>query len=200
MLAFAEIIVIASIYFVSRLANKAVGIISLAIVLLGVLQYGRALMYVNFCHTSKISILDIFTPYKNINRLSKHIGVFFIKSVITIFSATFLIFPAIVKHYSYSQIQFIRGTYPDISIIRCFYMSKRVMRGHRWELFMLDLSFLGWLFLVPLTGVFILFYLLPYYHITMANYYLYVRDEDRIRITIFARFAFHIAYCLRRMV
>lgn len=44
------------------------------------------------------------------------------------------------------------------------------MRGHKWELFVLDLSFLGWMLLSALFAP-VSIWLDPYRAITNANYY-----------------------------
>ena len=47
--------------------------------------------------------------------------------------------------------------------------SKLLTKGHKWELFVLDLSFFGWFLLIYLTFGIILFWVTPYY--TMTKYY-----------------------------
>ena len=44
------------------------------------------------------------------------------------------------------------------------------MRGHKWELFVLDLSFLGWMLLSAMFAP-VTIWLDPYRTITNANYY-----------------------------
>lgn len=43
---------------------------------------------------------------------------------------------------------------------------------------MLHLSFIGWFLLSALTLGLLLFYVMPYYQATMAEYYRYVRGEQ----------------------
>ena len=62
------------------------------------------------------------------------------------------------------------------------------MMGHKWELFVLDLSFIGWALLIALVnfislrlsipvvsyigfGILVQFYYVPYYELTCAGYY-----------------------------
>ena len=46
------------------------------------------------------------------------------------------------------------------------------MNGHKWELFIMGLSFLGWLILSALTFGIGLLWLLPYIQVTLRIYYL----------------------------
>ena len=60
-------------------------------------------------------------------------------------------------------------------------LSMRIMMGHKWELFVFQLSFLGWFILNSFTGGLLgLFYVTPYYYTSLAGYYLEVR-EDALR-------------------
>ena len=52
------------------------------------------------------------------------------------------------------------------------------MRGHKWEYFVLNLSFIGWFLLSSLTFGLLLFYVMPYYQATMAEYYRYLKEEQ----------------------
>lgn len=54
--------------------------------------------------------------------------------------------------------------------------SIRLMDGHKWQLFVLDLSFLGWLLLSILTLGIGLLWLIPYWSTARAHFY-----EDLIR-------------------
>ena len=53
-----------------------------------------------------------------------------------------------------------------------FLISKKMMMGQKWEVFVLDLSFLGWRILEYITfGIVGIFYVEPYYQGTMAELY-----------------------------
>lgn len=49
--------------------------------------------------------------------------------------------------------------------------SRRLMDGHKWELFVLDLSFLGWAILSLLTLNIAYLWLVPYIQATRAEFY-----------------------------
>ena len=51
-------------------------------------------------------------------------------------------------------------------------MSAQMMDGHKMEFFVLQLSFLGWWILSVLTfGLLAVFYVSPYYAVTVCDYY-----------------------------
>ena len=60
---------------------------------------------------------------------------------------------------------------PDISPLEAIAASKQLMRGHKMEYFILELSFLGWAYLSVFTFGLLGIWLNPYMQVTFANYY-----------------------------
>lgn len=88
-----------------------------------------------------------------------------------------LIIPGIIAMLMFSQTYYILAENPNLSAIECMRKSAKMMRGHKWELFVLGLSFIGWLILCIFTlGIGILWYT-PYYEITMCNFYLELKER-----------------------
>ena len=55
-----------------------------------------------------------------------------------------LIVPGVLFFYGYRQALFLVLDRPELSVMQCLKESRRMMKGHKWELFKLDLSFVGW--------------------------------------------------------
>lgn len=66
----------------------------------------------------------------------------------------------------------------ELGIRACMKESKRLMKGHKWQAFCLQLSFVGWGMLSVLTLGIGLLWLLPYQSVAMAAFYEDVRKED----------------------
>ncbi|MCH4172095.1 MAG: DUF975 family protein [Lactobacillus sp.] len=84
-----------------------------------------------------------------------------------------LIIPGIIMGYAYRMTYFIyKDRYDeDLSFLQTISASKALMKGHKWQLFLLDLSFLGW-FILGFIGLGIpLFWVYPYYQGTIAAFY-----------------------------
>lgn len=90
-----------------------------------------------------------------------------------------LVIPGIVKAYSYSMTFFIMQENPGMSASEAIRASKQLMRGHKMELFLLELSFLGWAILSMLTLGIGYFFLNPYFVATKTAYYDSIRTLDR---------------------
>jgi len=90
-------------------------------------------------------------------------------SILTTLWTMLFIFPGWIAHYRYSFAYYILLDDPDKSALECIQESKELTRGHKWELFVLDISFLGWflLSLIPFVAI----YTKPYIEITRINYY-----------------------------
>lgn len=86
--------------------------------------------------------------------------------------------PGIIKAFSYAMTPYILADCPNVPAKDALKLSMRIMKGHKWQLFVFELSFLGWELLSALTaGLLDLFYVQPYMQSALATYYLEVREE-----------------------
>lgn len=93
--------------------------------------------------------------------------------------------PLIVVSYFYRLADYFMLDNPGMSCFQCLTMSRMAMRGRKWQLFKLDLSFIGWYILsvVP----FVALWVQPYVTITEAGFYsevspLFMQDmEQKLR-------------------
>ena len=95
-----------------------------------------------------------------------------LRDVFTFLWTLLLIVPGIVKSYEYRMIPYLVADHPEMTYKEVFAESKRLMNGHKWKTFVLDLSFIGWWILSGLTfGLLGVFYVSPYYSATAAALY-----------------------------
>ena len=89
-----------------------------------------------------------------------------------------LIVPGVILTYSYRLVPYILAENPEISGMDALKMSADMMRGQKWNTFVLDLSFIGWMLLTVITcGIVGIFYVDPYVHATDAELYKAIRDN-----------------------
>lgn len=81
------------------------------------------------------------------------------------------IIPGIIAAYSYSQTIYIMLDNPGMSAMEAIAASKQMMRGHKAEYFVLELSFVGWALLSGFTMGILLIWLEPYMQVSKANFY-----------------------------
>lgn len=85
---------------------------------------------------------------------------------------------AIIKFFSYFFTPYILADCPNVRAQDALTLSKRIMRGHKWELFVFYLSFLGWDILSGLTcGILSIFYVGPWKQTALAGWYLERREQ-----------------------
>ncbi|MEK3885652.1 DUF975 family protein [Paenibacillus sp. PL2-23] len=88
-----------------------------------------------------------------------------------------LYIPGIVKSYAYSLVPFILADNPNIGYKRAVDLSNRMTRGHKFRIFVLDLSFVGWILLGVLALFIGVLFVIPYIYSTKAELYLELRQE-----------------------
>lgn len=111
------------------------------------------------------------------NEYLNHLWTLLKQNIFLILWAILLFIPAIIKTYSYAQTPFILAD--DPSEKDAITRSRMMMKGHKFELFWLQFSFIGWFILSTLTfGLLWIFYVGPYYQQTMALYYLALKERQ----------------------
>ncbi len=82
-----------------------------------------------------------------------------------------LIIPGIIKAIAYSQMFYIIAEYKDVSITKALRISIEITKGHKWDLFVMYLSFLGWSIVSFFTLGILNLWLTPYMNMTYINAY-----------------------------
>lgn len=88
-----------------------------------------------------------------------------------------LIIPGIVKAFAYALVPYILVDRPELSANEAINLSKKMMKGHKFDFFWLNLSFIGWIFLCCLTLGIGIFWLLPYMYTSYAAFYQDVKTD-----------------------
>ena len=94
------------------------------------------------------------------------------------------IIPGIVKSLAYAMTPYIIASDPSIDAMKAIDKSQEMMKGHKMELFLLYLSFLGWFILAAITVVGMVF-LVPYIQTTVANFYIELRGKKKFVDAVF---------------
>ena len=118
---------------------------------------------------------NLFVGFKD-GRFGRVLGGMLLVTLYTILWSLLFIIPGIIKAYQYSMMPYLLIDRSDLSIKECFAMSKEMTAGHKWNLFVLDLSVIGWLLLAVLTfGILDIFYVTPYLTLAQAGAYDYLK-------------------------
>ncbi len=111
------------------------------------------------------NLLDAF------NLSFKVLGLSVVVSVFTFLWLCLFIVPGLIAAYRYRLVFYILFDHPEYGILQCISESSNMMKGRKWELFVLDLSFIGWQLLSAFTMGILLIWTLPYIFVTYGNFY-----------------------------
>ena len=87
------------------------------------------------------------------NNYMHNVKVFFVRDLNIMLYTLLLIVPGIIKSYEYLFVDYILKDQPDITPDEALALSSKMTDGLKWEMFLLDLSFLPWGILAALLSV-----------------------------------------------
>lgn len=107
-----------------------------------------------------------------------HIGKGFLMRLLTfvylLLWTLLLVIPGIIKSFSYAMTPYILAEHPDMGVNDAITLSRKMMSGHKWRLFCLKLSFIGWAILSFLSFGIGFLWLNPYVENAHAAFYRHV--------------------------
>lgn len=106
-------------------------------------------------------------------------------SVILVTLWSFTIIGGVIKYFQYYMVPYIVAENPDIRTREALRLSRDMMKGHKWDLFVKQLSFIGWDLLDMFTfGLLRILFINPYFTAAMAEYYVKLRDEAKAKYVL----------------
>lgn len=148
------------------------------IILVGPMGIGLASVFLSLARgDGEVRLERMFTDGFS-QQFGRNLLLGLLRGLFTALWSMLFVVPGIVKHYAYSMSFYIAADHPEYTWNQCMDASKRMTAGHKGELFVLDLSFIGWFFVGALClGVGSL-WVTPYYNASWANYYDALRTLD----------------------
>lgn len=152
------------------IASAVMGISSVvSLLLIGIVSVGITAFFKTLAREGKASIESTFSP------ITKDIGDTILLGILyMVFVALWcllFVIPGIVKAYAYSMAFYLKTEYPDWDWRRCLNESEKLTNGHKMELFILDLSFIGWYIVGSLAFGVGTLWVSSYHQLVRINYY-----------------------------
>ena len=142
------------------------GIVSF--ILGGTVELGYAKFLLKQYDRKQLQFSDLFSQFE---RFGTGFAQKFLRTLFTVLWSLLFIIPGIVKGLSYAMTPFILEEHPEMTASEAIKASMRLMDGHKMDLFILGLTFIGWQILACLTmGIGFLF-LNPYMNAAYAAFY-----------------------------
>lgn len=137
---------------------------------------GYYMVYLDTTYGDKPQVATLFRPFKECWLQSVLVNV--LVAVFTLLWSLLLIIPGIIKSFSYSMAFFIMAENPSMTATEAINESKEIMNGHKMDLFVLYLSFIGWFLLGYVTLGLGFIYVIPYMTLTLTNFYHNIKRQN----------------------
>ncbi len=105
------------------------------------------------------------------------VKIMFIRELKIFLWSLLFVIPGIIKSYEYYMIPYILSENPNISMDRAFELSRRMTQGEKWEIFVMELSFIGWYVLCAFPCGIGFYFLMPYIEASRAELYEVMREK-----------------------
>ena len=172
-----KILTLLAISIIIGLATGAISFVlgfigSIAVFLItGAIIFAQCFIYLGVTKKSRMpKIEDLLVGFKDDNFLRTLVA--YLRYVIFTFLWGLLFYvPGIIKSISYSQMFYLMVEDEDLDAAEAQKQSMELMEGHKWEYFVLLLSFFPWYLLCAVTFGIASIYVAPYVQTTLAEYH-----------------------------
>ena len=134
------------------------------------LTWGYQTLFLGAVRGGEATAKDMFEGY-NKELFSRVLTTTLLYYVYVFLWSLLLLIPGCIKAYSYAMTPYILKDNPEMKNNAAIEESMRMMDGHKLELFLLDLSFIGWAILSILTCCIGFLWLAPYMNMARVNFY-----------------------------
>lgn len=149
------------------------------IIIVGPFIIGMNMFYLRAVRGEERRYETLFEPLSKGDFLNTMI-LYLLKTVFIMLWSLLFIIPGIIKSYAYSMAEYIYIDDPTLSASECLAKSQALMDGNKGKLFLLDLSFIGWILLSMLTFGILSLWVAPYQQATRAAFYEDIKAEVQI--------------------
>lgn len=147
--------------------NGALSFISI-VLFSGPLALGNAYFSLAISRDTNPKLDDAF---KGFNSFGTALGTFLLVALFSFLWSLLFVIPGIIAGLAYAMTFYIMADNPTIGAMEAIDESKRMMNGHKWKLFRMQLRFAGLGILCIFTLFIGLFWLIPFMHVCMAKFY-----------------------------
>lgn len=141
-----------------------------------ILRVGESRFFLENRNYRQTVVTRIIYLYR-IRRLRK-VGVAMLMKTLIVAAWSLTIVGGFIMSYSYRMVNHILAENPDVPWREALRLSRRMMKGNKWRVFVLDVTFWPWLLLSGITfGVLDLLFVEPYRTATDAELYMQLREQ-----------------------
>lgn len=150
--------------------------IAVSLLVVNIITMGTMTWFHRAIKTEGLKMEEMFWPFKE--DYGGNVLMMFLISLYTALWSMLFVVPGIVKGYSYSLAMYIKSENPNIPASKAIELSTRMTNGHKMDLFVLDMSFIGWAILSAFTlNILGILYVIPYQYASKAFAYEEIKEE-----------------------
>ncbi|GMK37716.1 membrane protein [Paenibacillus sp. CCS19] len=142
----------------------------------GMIALGSAAFFLSISRHQRPPATSI---YQGFNHPVRAFLLYILILIFTFLWTLLLIIPGIIATFRYSMAYYILADNPGMSPLEAIRRSKQMMKGNKWRLFVLHLTFIGWGLLSLLTLGIGYLWLGPYMAVTTAHFYDELRNQEQ---------------------
>jgi uncharacterized membrane protein len=146
----------------------------------GALLLGWSSFFLHLCRSKKANIDLLFSYFTSWHRYIRGVVSYVLPLIYLLLWSLLFLIPGIIKSFSYAMTNYILIDHPELSVNQSITKSRKMMNGHKWKLFVLLLSFIGWFLLSLLTLGIGFIWLIPYLQTAITQFYLSLPREENI--------------------
>ncbi|MFY9548186.1 DUF975 family protein [Miniphocaeibacter sp.] len=133
-------------------------------------------------YNNENKLSTMFLPFKDGTWLKLFGKIFLMNLYLMLWSFLFII-PGIIKYFQYFYVEYILADNPTMSLSEAIKLSKEMTDGEKFEIFILQLSFIGWEILSLLAFSLGHLLLIPYTKATYVRLYLFKKEQFQTKVT-----------------
>lgn len=161
--------------YISELLNLLV-----AIFIFYPLAMSMVIMFLSFVKSGeKLSAKGLTLGFKS-PFYDKSVVLYLLMAIYTLLWSLLLIVPGIIKSLSYALAPYILAENPELKANEAIEKSMAMMNGHKMQLFLMWLGYVGFALLSALALGIPLLWLHPYYQVVMVKFYEEVKSEYKV--------------------
>lgn len=150
----------------------------LAIIIGGAVTLGMATFNLNLVNRREARFGDLFSQF---HRLGAGFCMVFAMGFFTFLWSLLFVIPGVIAAYRYAMVPYLMAEFPELRTMDAMRESKRLMKGNKWRLFCLQISFIGWNLLSLFTMGIASLWIVPYRLAAEAAFYMEITGRSQLR-------------------
>lgn len=136
---------------------------------------------VNFVTDKSYEFGQVFSKFKNWKQI---LITYWHRMIMLVLYTLLLIIPGLIKGFAYALVPYILADDNEMTSTEILKLSEKMMDGHKMDLFVLSLSFIGWHFLAIFTFGLLELWIIPYQRTAITKFLNDIKENYNSNISV----------------